>query len=136
DTWRQCVPRGAAQHDAWSKRLVAYARAFPTEAKELGRRLHGDLPAGWEQALPTFTKENGEIATRAASGAVLGSLVPKIPELVGGSADLTPSNNTMTKGIVSFSPEHPEGTYIHFGIREHGMASIMSGMTLHGGVVP
>jgi transketolase len=136
DVWRECVPRGAAASDAWRKQLVAYTKAYPAEAKELGRRLHGDLPAGWEQALPTFTKENGEIASRAASGAVLAALSPKIPELVGGSADLTPSNNTLTKGAESYSSAHPEGRYIHFGIREHGMAAIMNGMALHGGIIP
>jgi transketolase len=136
DHWRECVARGAAEHDAWRKQLIAYTKAFPSEAKELGRRLHGDLPAGWEQALPSFTKENGSIASRAASGAVLAALIPKIPDLFGGSADLTPSNNTMVKGEQSFSPENPEGRYLHYGIREHGMAAIMNGLSLHGGMLP
>src|SRR5690349_19956841 len=61
DVWRECVPRGAAASDAWRKQLVAYTKAYPADAKEIGRRLHGALPAGWEQALPSFTKENGDI---------------------------------------------------------------------------
>jgi transketolase len=134
--WRRARERGMALHEGWRRQLIAYTKAHPDDAKELGRRLHGDLPAGWESALPTFTKENGSVASRAASGAVLNALMPKVPELLGGSADLTPSNNTQAKGVSAFSAQHPEARYIHFGIREHGMASMMNGMSLHGGVIP
>jgi transketolase len=128
--------RGAAEHDAWRRSLIAYTKAFPTEAKELGRRLQGDLPTGWEKALPTFTKENGSVATRAASGAVLSTLVDAIPELLGGSGDLTPSNNTHVKSLTDFAPGAYANRYVHYGIREHGMAGIMNGIALHGGTIP
>jgi transketolase len=85
---------------------------------------------------PTFTKENGAVASRAASGIVLNAIAAKVPELIGGSADLAPSNNTMLKGPAAFDAEHPEGRNFHFGIREHGMGSIMNGMALHGGIIP
>ena len=98
--------------------------------------MQGDLPAGWESVIPTFTKDNGSLASRAASGAVLAALVEKVPELLGGSADLTPSNNTQPKAFKEFSPNDFTGRYVHYGIREHGMAGIMNGLALHGGVIP
>jgi len=134
--WRKAGERGAAFQEEWRRQLIAYSKAQPDLAKEFGRRIHGDLPAGWESAIPTFTKDNGNIASRAASGAVLGALVDKVPELVGGSADLTPSNNTQPKSFKNFSPEDFAARYVHYGIREHGMAGIMNGLALHGGVIP
>jgi transketolase len=134
--WRKTRERGAALHEGWRRQLIAYSKAHPDLAKELGRRLQGDLPTGWESAIPTFTKDNGNIASRAASGAVLGALVDKVPELVGGSADLTPSNNTQPKSFREFSPDDFAARYVHYGIREHGMAGIMNGLALHGGVIP
>ena len=134
--WRKARERGAAFHEGWRRQLIAYSKAYPDLAKELGRRLQGDLPAGWESAIPTFTKDNGNVASRAASGAVLGALVGKMPELLGGSADLTPSNNTQPKAFTAFSPDDYAGRYVHYGIREHGMAGIMNGLALHGGVIP
>jgi transketolase len=133
---REVRARGQAQHDAWRRMLINYAKAHPEDAKEFGRRMQGDLPTGWEQALPVFTKENGSVATRAASGAVLAALVDRIPELVGGSADLTPSNNTQTKALATFAPGTLGGRYVHYGIREHGMGAIMNGLALHGGILP
>jgi transketolase len=134
--WRKTRDRGAALPEGWRRQLIAYSKAHPDLAKELGRRLQGDLPTGWESAIPTFTKDNGNIASRAASGAVLGALVDKVPELVGGSADLTPSNNTQPKAFREFSPDDFAARYVHYGIREHGMAGIMNGLALHGGVIP
>ncbi|HEX8724061.1 MAG TPA: transketolase [Gemmatimonadaceae bacterium] len=133
---RQARPRGAAAHAEWNARFQAYATAFPDDAKELQRRLAGELPTGWEAKVPVFTKDNGTLATRAASQAVLNALAPVVPELVGGSADLTPSNGTEIKSEHNYNGENPAGRYIHSGIREHAMASIMSGMALHGGIVP
>jgi transketolase len=127
---------GAAAQDEWRKRLIEFTRAEPELAKEFGRRMQGDLPTGWEKLIPVFSAENGAVATRAASGVVLGALVEKIPELVGGSADLTPSNNTKAKAFVEFAPGAYDGRYVHYGVREHGMAGIMNGLALHGGVVP
>jgi transketolase len=134
--WRKTRERGAALHEGWRRQLIAYSKAHPDLAKEFGRRMQGDLPTGWESAIPTFTKENGNVASRAASGLVLGALVEKVPELVGGSADLTPSNNTQPKAFKEFSPENRTGRYVHYGIREHGMAGIMNGLALHGGIIP
>ena len=134
--WRKVRERGAALHEGWRRQLIAYSKAHPDLAKEFGRRMQGDLPTGWESAIPTFTKENGNVASRSASGVVLGALVEKVPELLGGSADLTPSNNTQPKSFKSFSPETPAERYVHYGIREHGMAGIMNGLALHGGIIP
>jgi transketolase len=134
--WRgQCL-RGSAEQEAWRRSLIAYSKAHPEEAKEFGRRVQGDLPGGWNQAVPVFTAENGNVATRAASGVVLNALAAKIPELVGGSADLSGSNLTIIKDSAKFSAESPAGRNIHFGVREHAMGSMMNGMGLHGGIIP
>src|SRR6185369_16005244 len=90
----------------------------------------------WTSKIPSFTKENGNVASRAAFGAVLNATADVLPELVGGSADLTPSNNTTVKTWKNFAPGSYDAKYMHFGIREHGMASIMNGMALHGGIIP
>ncbi len=134
--WRQARPRGEALHEAWRRRLIAYAKEHPAEARELGRRLQRDLPGGWESAIPRFTAENGSVASRAASGVVLNAIAPKLPELIGGSADLSGSNLTTVKDGGTFSAAAYGARNIPFGIREHGMASIMNGMALHGGVIP
>jgi transketolase len=134
--WREARGRGEELQDNWRQQLVAYSRAFPKEAKELGGRLHGDLPAAWESALPTFDPTNGNVASRAASGVVLNALAAKIPGLIGGSGDLAGSNLTTVKATPFFSPESPEGRNIHFGIREHGMAGILNGIALYGACIP
>jgi transketolase len=134
--WRKAKERGAVQHAEWTKKWDAYEKSNPAEAKELKRRLANKLPEGWAAKIPTFTAENGNVASRAAFGAVLNATASALPELVGGSADLTPSNNTTVKTWKDFTPANHAGTYVHFGIREHGMASIMNGMSRHGGVRP
>ena len=136
DHCRLARPRGEKLQWAWEQRYAAYRVAFPAPAAELDRRLSGKLPDGWEKALPSFTVENGAVASRAASGIVLNALAKVIPELMGGSADLAPSNNTLLKDIETFAPGTPAGRNMHFGIREHGMGSIMNGMSLHGGIIP
>src|SRR5215203_1225477 len=134
--WRKARERGAAAHAEWTKRYAAYRAAFPADAAELDRRLAGKLPEGWDKVIPSFTKENGSVASRAASNTVLNALVGVLPELIGGSADLTPSNGTAVKTWKSFAPGAYDKRYMHFGIREHGMGSIMNGMALHRGVIP
>jgi transketolase len=134
--WRKAKERGARTHADWAKRRDAYTRAFPAESKELDRRLSGQLPPDWEKVIPNFTAQNGSVASRAASNTVLNALVTVLPELIGGSADLTPSNGTAIKAWKNFSPDDYAARYMHFGIREHGMASIMNGMALHTGVIP
>ena len=116
--------------------LPAYKTANPGLEKELQRRLSGDLPDGWEDALPVFTAKDGNVASRAASGVVINAIGKKIPELLGGSADLASSTNTIIKGEPSFSAENYAGRNFHFGIREHGMGSVMNGMSLSGGIIP
>ena len=135
--WRgQVTERGKQAHADWDSRHKAYASAFATEGKELTRRLAGELPDGWEKAIPDFTEANGSVASRAASNTVLNALVGVMPELIGGSADLTPSNGTAVKTWKNFAPGDYDKRYMHFGIREHGMGAIMNGMALHGGLVP
>jgi transketolase len=135
--WRaQVVAHGEAAQQDWMKRFMSFTRANPEDAKELGRRWHGDLPANWGTHLPVFTAENGAVASRAASGAVINAIAPHVPELLGGSADLAGSNLTMVKGAAGVSAEHPDGRNLFFGIREHAMGAIMNGMALHGGFIP
>jgi transketolase len=134
--WRKALDKGAKAHGEWNTKHDAYAAAHADDATELKRRLAGELPANWESVVPTFTAENGAVASRAASQTVLNALVGVLPELIGGSADLTPSNGTAVKTWKSFAPGEYDKRYMHFGIREHGMGSIMNGMALHGGLMP
>ncbi|HEV7838551.1 MAG TPA: transketolase, partial [Gemmatimonadaceae bacterium] len=131
--WRDAAKRRAKAHTDWNKVYDAYKAANPALDKELQRRLSGDLPDGWEELIPTFTAKDGNVASRAASGIVINAIAKKIPELIGGSADLATSTNTIIKGEPSFSAENYAGRNFHFGIREHGMGSIMNGMALHSG---
>ena len=134
--WRDLGARGTSIQAEWQQRYDAYRAAHADAATELERRLRGDLLDGWEELIPTFTGKNGNIASRAASGIVINAIAPKVPELVGGSADLASSTNTIVKDAPSFGPDDHGGRNFHFGIREHGMGSIMNGMFLHGGVIP
>ena len=133
---RAQVAERAKAHGEWAGRLAAYRAAYPSEAAELERRLRNELPANWGDALPAFTPENGAVASRAASGAVLGAIVGTLPELMGGSADLTGSNLTKTKADQPFTAATPAGRYLHYGVREHAMGAIMNGLSLHGGIIP
>jgi transketolase len=134
--WREAAKRRAKAEDEWKKIYDAYKAANPDLEKELQRRMRGDLPDGWEEAIPTFTAKDGNVASRAASGIVINAIGKKIPELIGGSADLASSTNTIIKGEPSFSAENYAGRNFHFGIREHGMGSILNGMSLFGGMIP
>jgi transketolase len=133
--WRTAKGRGARLEAEWRKRWDAYRAAEPDLAAELDRRFTGRLPEGWDSALPSFGPKDAQ-ATRAASGKVLNAIAPKIPELIGGSADLTGSNNTEIKGAGAFSATNHAGRNFHFGIREHGMGAAMNGLALHGGFIP
>jgi transketolase len=135
--WREAGQRAKAAHKAWKDRLVA----LPADQRgELVRRLNGDLPLGLAAAVrgakEKLAAEPKEIATRVASENALGVLTAAVPEMVGGSADLTGSNNTRTKAMKAMSGTDYSGTFIHYGIREHGMAAAMNGMALHGGIIP
>lgn len=124
--------RGARLEAAWWEQLARYEREHPALAAELRRRLDRKLPEGWEDVLPRFRPEDGSLATRQASGKTLTALAAKFPELLGGSADLAPSNNTFVKGLPVFSSEEPGGRNFHFGVREHAMGSALNGMALSG----
>jgi transketolase len=130
---RACVARGARLTDDWSARLDAYRKAQPDLAAEFERWLAGKLPAGWEAALPTFTPADGKLATRQASARTLNALAAKVPNLLGGSADLAESTGAEIKGGGSYSAAKA-GRNIHWGIREHGMGACLNGMAAHGGV--
>ncbi len=134
--FRQAEKTGVELENAWKGEFTTYAGQNPELAAELERRLKGELPKGWEEALPVFPADAKGMATRAASGKAINALAAKIPELVGGSADLAPSNNTWIAGQTDFQSATPEGRNFHFGVREHGMASIVNGMAYHGGVIP
>jgi transketolase len=134
--WRAAGARSGTGQAEWQQRFDAYKAAFPAEAAEFERRWRRELPEDWAGAVPSFTAENGAVASRAASGTVLNALAARIPELIGGSADLAPSNNTLLKGDGTFEPGNYAGRNFHYGIREHGMASMMNGMALHGGIIP
>ncbi|MGW0313584.1 transketolase [Streptomyces flavidovirens] len=135
---RKALDRGRAAHAAWDKEFARWREAHPARAEEYERMSQGRLPAGWENKLPTF-EPGTAMATRKASGTVLAALGPLLPELWGGSADLAGSNNTTIDATSSFLPvgnplpeADPYGRTVHFGIREHAMASVMNGIALHG----
>lgn len=134
--WRDTAKKRAQAQAEWQKTYDGWKASNPGLEKELQRRMAGELPAGWEDALPVFTAKDGNVASRAASGIVINAIAGKIPELMGGSADLASSTNTIIKGEPSFSAENYAGRNFHFGIREHGMGSIMNGMSLSGGIIP
>ncbi len=134
--WRKARERGEAMQLVWQQRFDAYRRAYPAVGAELERRLRGDLPEGWAEHLPTFAPSDKALATRAASGKVLNAIAAAVPELIGGSADLTPSNDTFITGEESFSATDRAARYIRFGVREHAMGGALNGMSLHGGVLP
>ena len=132
----QAVDRGGKLEKDWNQLFAAYRAAFPELAAEFDRRMSAKLPDHWEAALPTVAADPKGVATRVSSGATINALAPVLPELVGGSADLTPSNNTWIKTSVAIQPDAREGRNIHFGVREHAMGSIANGLALHGGVIP
>ncbi len=128
--------KGARWEQEWLGKLQAYGEAEPELAAEWQRRMNAELPPDWTGALPTFAPSDGKLATRAASGKILNALAEALPELMGGSADLAPSNKT----VISSSGDFGRGAYdqrnLRFGIREHAMGSMMNGMALHGGLIP
>jgi transketolase len=135
--WRQAIQRGGAAEGDWNASLAAYQQAYPTEAAEFERLLRGELPEGWDSSLPSFTPADKGLATRQHSYNALNAFGPKLPELIGGSADLTHSNLTDIKGEASFQKGGEANRYLHFGVREHAMAAILNGIAYHGsGLIP
>ena len=135
--WRAIGAKGATTRQAWADRVE---QAPDGLRQEFERRNGGKLPDGWRSAIAAaraeFIRDGKGLATRQASGAVLDRLFDAVPELLGGSADLTPSNNTKAKNQVEIKPGEYEGSYVHYGVREHGMAAAMNGIALHGGLIP
>ena len=132
--------KGATLNSEWNELLKSYEQKYSQKSKELQRRIVGDLPDGFESNFKDFLSEcdsqNSPMATRKASKACLDFFVKQVPELIGGSADLTPSNNTFSASSSTFSNENPSGNHINYGVREFGMSAIMNGMVLHGGIKP
>ncbi len=137
DHWRQAVTRGAAAEADWNGALDAYRAKYPAEAAQFERQLRGELPQGWDANLTSFTPEDKGLATRQHSYNALNAIGPNLPELIGGSADLTHSNLTDIKGEKGFQKGAEANRYLHFGVREHAMAAILNGLAYHGsGLVP
>jgi transketolase len=133
--YRDAVEKGREREADWNMRLDAYKRIHPSLGADLERRIKGQLPEGWDADLPTFPVDEKGMATRASSGKVLNVLAAKLPELVGGSADLTPSNNTLFEKAGDFQKDNPTGRYFRFGVREHAMGGALNGINLFGGLI-
>ena len=132
--------QGAKLESAWRDLLARYAAAFPDAAREFQRRMRGELPTDWRdiaaRTLQELLKQSAPQATRASSLAALNIMGPALPEIFGGSADLTTSNSTLFKGAVTVTPDKEVGDYLHYGVREFGMTAMMNGIALHGGFIP
>ena len=139
DFW-DAKDKGAEINSDWDNLIKNYEEKYPEQAKELNRRIKGEAPENFEESFNEFLNNcdsnNSSMATRKASKACLDFFVKEMPELVGGSADLTPSNNTFSESSSTFSNENPKGNHINYGVREFGMSAIMNGMVLHGGIKP
>jgi transketolase len=134
--FRQAVERGQQGEAQWHDVFERYRAAYAKEAALLDALWAGELPAGWEDKMPVFSPADGPLATRKASGAVLNSIASGLPTLIGGSADLAPSNDTLLRGYEDFQSETAAGRNLRFGVREHAMGSVLNGMALHGGLLP
>ncbi len=135
--FRKAVERGAEFEREWNKVFADYKAKYPQEAAEFERQISGKLPEGWEKALPTYEPRSKAIATRKTSEMTLNALAPVLPEMIGGSADLTHSNLTELKGAGDFQKGQYQNRNLRFGVREHGMGSICNGIALHGsGLIP
>jgi transketolase len=134
--FRRAVDRGKSAQAEWQDRFDRYAGAYPDEAAILRRQWAGELPDGWEAALPAFSPDDGPLETRKASGAILNAIADRLPTLIGGSADLAPSTKTYLQGYNDFQKETPAGRNIRFGVREHAMGAILNGIALHSELIP
>ena len=132
--FRSALADGSSLESSWDEMFSSYEKDYPAEASTLRRILNGELPKKWD--VPEYQADPKGMASRAASGKVINSLAGQIPELVGGSADLAPSNKTWIDGSPAFQADDYSGRNFHFGVRENGMGSIVNGMALHGGVIP
>ena len=134
--WAQCVDRGERLQEAWQARFAVYRMEHPGLATEFLQMMDGGLPEGWDAEIPDLAAAESAAATRAWSGQVIQGLAARIPNLIGGSADLSGSNKTDIAGADSMLCDTPGGRIVHYGVREHAMGSVMNGMVLHGGIRP
>jgi transketolase len=149
--FRESIGKGEKAEAEWNRRFSAYAQKFPDLAREFEEVMRGELPKGWDAAVPNFPADAKGLATRTASGKILNAIAPKLPTLIGGSADLNPSTFTVLQNLGDFESyerdfTHSQGSSgggysyagrnIHFGVREHGMAAALNGMAAHGGILP
>ncbi|MFC2069268.1 transketolase [Chloroflexota bacterium] len=135
--FRKAHEKGKQYHDEWQSMLYSYHQAYPHESRELDKILKGKLPKGWDDDLTSmFKSEDKPIATRVASGQVMNAIATRVPSFMGGSADLAPSTKTLLKDFEYYGLGNYHGRNMHFGVREHAMGAIASGMALHGGIIP
>ena len=149
--FRLALEHGKQAEAEWGVRFLEYAKAFPELAREFQRAIDGELPQGWDADIPVFPADPKGLATRVASGKIMNAIAPKLPSLIGGSADLDPSTHTALKGMGDFqNPDDATGDLqgstgggwsyggrnLHFGVREHAMGAIANGLAVHGGVIP
>ncbi len=134
--FRQATDKGKEREERWKNLLRSYEKTFPDLAREWHSWMQGELPEGWKRDLPVFAPNAKGLATRAVSGAVLNAVAPRLKNLVGGSADLAPSNKTLIEEEGDFLADHYDRRNLHFGVREHGMGGVLNGMALHGGLIP
>ena len=134
--FRQAVDKGAQAEQEWSERFAAYRAANPELAAQFEAQMAGKLPEGWDADLPVWEADPKGLATRKASEKALNAIAKRVPALIGGSADLAGSTNTLIAGAESFQAQTPAGRNMHWGVREHGMVAAVNGMALHGGVIP
>jgi transketolase len=149
--FREALARGERAEAEWNDRVASHASAFADLAQELKRGIHGDLPSGWDAGIPSFPADAKGLATRVASGKVMNAIAPRLPVLIGGSADLNPSTHTVLKDLGDFGPPTGKDTKVqgaagggvsyagrnlHFGVREHAMGAITNGLAAHGGILP
>lgn len=151
ENFREALDKGKQAEDQWNALYRAYTQAYPEVAREFDQIMHGELTPGWDADIPTFPADAKGVATRVASGKVMNAIAPKLPNLIGGSADLNPSTMTALKGTGDFEPPQAAegdqqgavgggwnyaGRNMHFGVREHAMGSMLNGMAAHGGLIP
>ncbi len=134
--FRKAIDKGQKAEEEWKKMFEEYRKKYPELAEEFERFVNSELPPNWDTDLPVYKDENKKVATRSASGEVINVIADKLPNFIGGSADLASSNKVVMKGKGDFYCDSPNGRNIHFGIREHAMGAAVNGMALHGGLIP
>jgi len=134
--FRQALQEGEKWETEWNARFQSYRKEYPELAEQWKQAMSGELPTGWDKDIPIFPADAKGMATRVASGTVLNAIAPHLPTLIGGSADLAPSTKTLIKGTDDFQAGHYGQRNMHFGVREHAMGGILTGIALHGGVIP